>query len=390
MERGATSWSGLHYDGQTAHRERVTIEVTAAGLHITREDGTSLRWPFDELRRVPSLHRAERLRLERGDQLPGSLVATEDGLLEAIRAVAPESARRLGKRVAFDAQAQATVARIGLGVATVAAIYFWGLPALATLVADRVPVSWEENLGRGVVARAVPPAERCTDPRQQAAVETILQRLVTAIPESPYRFTVIVADNPAINAFAAPGGYLVVNRGLLRATKTPEELAGVLAHEAQHVLLHHSLRAMAREVPLRIAIAAMFGGDAFGDLAGRFAGTLAATRYQRGDEMQADQRGLALLQAARVDPRGMVDFFATLAAEGRDAPRLATYLSSHPQTGDRIAALEAMIADGTPAPAPLLPDYPWKEAGDSCFASLEGLRPPTPGPRRGPAGPPPS
>ena len=366
MEPGRTTWSGFHYDGQTAHREPVTIAVTAGGLHLSRDDGSSLQWPFDEIRCVPRLHRAERLRLERGTELPQSLVVTEDGLLEAVRAVAPEAVQRLGKRGAFDAEARATVVKIGLAAAVLAGLYLWGLPALATFVAARVPVSWEENLGRGVVARAVPPAKRCDEPEQQAAVEAILQRLVATIPESPYRFSVTVADNPVINAFAAPGGYLVVNRGLLRATRTPEELAGVLAHEVQHVLLRHSMRAMAREIPLRIAIAAMFGGDAFGELAGRFAGTLAATRYQRGDELEADRQGLALLQAARVDPRGMVDFFGTLAAEGQDAPRFATYLSSHPLTADRIAALQGLVIQGDGTPLPLSPDYPWEEIGRSC------------------------
>lgn len=366
MESGRTSWSGFHYDGQTAHREPVTIAVTALGIHVTREDGGSFLWPFDQVRRVPPLHQAERLRLERGTELAESLVASEDGLLEAIRAVSPETAHRLGKRVVMDAAARATAARIALGAAALAAIYLWGLPALATLVAARVPVSWEENLGRGVVARAVPPAERCSDPEQQAALEAILARLTATVLGSPYRFTLTVANDSAINAFAAPGGYLVVNRGLLRAAKTPEELAGVLAHEVQHVLLHHSMRAMAREIPLRTAVAAMFGGDAFGELAGRTAGTLAATRYQRGDELEADREGLRMLQAARVDPRGMVSFFETLAAERRDAPRLAAYLSSHPQTADRIAALRGFVAQADAAPLPLVPDYPWEKVGHSC------------------------
>lgn len=369
MEPARTTWSGSYYDGQTAHREPVTIAVTAAGLHVTRHDGSSFQWPFEEIRRVPPLHRAERIRLERGADLPESLVATEDGLLEAVRAVAPQAARRLGKRVVLDPAARATAAKISLGAVALAAIYLWGLPALATFVAGRVPVTWEENLGRGVVARAVPPAKRCSDPEQQAALDAILARLAATVPESPYRFTLIVADDSVINAFAAPGGYLVVNLGLLRATKTPEELAGVLAHELQHVLLRHSTRAMAREIPLRIAVAALFGGDALGAWAGRAAGTLGALRYQRTDELEADREGLALLQAARVDARGMVDFFETLAAQGREAPGLATYLSSHPHTADRIAALQGLVTGGDAPAVPLVPDYPWEDIGQSCSRS---------------------
>lgn len=266
----------------------------------------------------------------------------------------------------LDAPARARVAKIGLGVALLAASYLWGLPALASFIALRVPVSWEEGLGQGVVERIVPASRRCIDPERQVALETILTRLVAAGPKSPYHFTIMVADDSVINAFAAPGGFVVVNLGLLRATETREELAGVLAHEVQHVLLHHPTRALAREIPLRIAIAAVFGGDAVGALAARTAGTLGALRYQRGDELEADREGLHMLQAAWVDTRGMVDFFKTLEAQGREAPRVATYLSSHPQTADRIAALRGLVAQGEAATWPLVPDYPWETVGDSC------------------------
>ncbi len=366
MEPGRTTWNGFHYDGQTAHREPVTIAITADGLHLTRENGESFTWRFEEIRRVPPLHHGERLRLERGGELAESVVVSEDGLLEAVRAVAPDAAQRVGRRVVLDESARAMIAKIGLGVAALAAIYLWGLPALASFVAPHVPVSWEEELGRGVVERLVPPSRQCPDPARQAVLGEILGRLVAAAPESPYHFTIMVADDSVINAFAGPGGYVVVNLGLLRATKTPEELAGVLAHEVQHVLRHHPTRALAREIPLRIAVAALFGGDAIGALAARTASTLGALRYQRGDELEADREGLRMLQASRVDPRGMVDFFHTLAAPGREGPRVATYLSSHPQTADRIAALQQLVADARYAPVPLVPDYPWETIGQSC------------------------
>lgn len=369
MDPARATWSGFHYDGRTAHREPVIIAITADGLHLTREDGESFTWRFDEIRRVPPLHRGERLRLERGGELAEAVVVSEEGLLEAVRAVAPDAARRMGRRPLLDESARDTITKIGLGLAALAAIYVWGLPALASLVAPRIPVSWEERLGRGLVERMVPPTSRCTDPARQEALEDILARLLATTPDSPYRFTLMVADDSVINAFAAPGGYVVVNLGLLQATRTPEELAGVLAHEVQHVLRRHSTRAIVREIPLRIAVAAMFGGDAIGELAGPAAGALAATRYQRGDELEADREGLRMLLAAQVDPRGMVDFFGTLAARGREAPRLATYLSSHPQTADRSAALEALVADARRAPIPLVPDYPWERIGQSCTTS---------------------
>jgi Zn-dependent protease with chaperone function len=79
---------------------------------------------------------------------------------------------------------------------------------------------------------------------------------MAAAPGSPYHVRLLVADSPVVNAFAAPGGRIVVFRGLLEKTGRPEELAGVLAHEMQHVVLRHPLEAILRQISLR-ALAAV-------------------------------------------------------------------------------------------------------------------------------------
>ncbi len=354
-----TSWSGFHYDGRTAHREPVTIIVTGGGLHVTRDDGDAFLWSFAELRRVTPLGN-EALRIERKAEPVETLTVTEPGL--------PEAAPALGKsRAAFDAAARSTFGRVVAGAIVVAVIYFFGLPALAGVVAPHVPLAWEEQLGSGMVQQMVPADARCHDSLGQAVVEEIVARLVSVVPGSPYRFRVTLADDSIINAFAAPGGYVVVNRGLLEATRTPEELAGVLAHEIQHVVNHHATRAMIREIPLQVAASAISGGgNALGALASRAVGTLGVLRYHRGDELEADRDGVRMLQTARVDTKGMIDFFRTLSLQDAGQPRAVAYLSTHPQTADRISELRRLASEASYTPVPLPGAGSWDIVKAAC------------------------
>src|SRR5207253_417538 len=112
----------------------------------------------------------------------------------------------------------------------------------------------EDRLGRATVAILAPEESRCKDPGAQQRLAPIVDRLSTAAGR---RFTVIYVDQGVVNAFAAPGGYIVVYRGLLDQAATAEEFAGVLGHEMQHVILKHSDRAIAREFSGRALLSLM-------------------------------------------------------------------------------------------------------------------------------------
>jgi predicted Zn-dependent protease len=360
------SWTGFHYDGKTANREPVTVTLTGIGLHVVRADGVTFQWSFDEMRRADPLG-YEAFRIERGGEPAETLLINEEGFPEAVRVVAPHAGKRFSKWAAFfDTSTRSTATNVAFGIAIVAAVYFIGLPALAVALAPHIPLAWEEELGRGLVDQVAQRSSRCESEVAQKAVNAIVARLIATVPENPYQFRVTLADDSVVNAFAAPGGFVVVNRGLLEATRTPEELAGVLAHEVQHVLRHHSTRAMVREIPQQIVVGAISGGHGLAALGSRAVGTLGVLRYHRGDEAEADREGIRMLQAARIDPRGMLDFFHTLAQRSPSEPRLASYLSTHPQTADRISALEQLASQSSYQPVPLLPGTSWREVQSSC------------------------
>ena len=149
-------------------------------------------------------------------------------------------------------------------------------------VVPRVPVAWEESVGRSAIAYLAPPERRCGDLAVGRAMDETVRRLVAPGPRPPYTFRVHVVNRPLVNALAVPGGHVVVFRGLLQRTSTPEEMAGVMAHELQHVLRRHATRAVIQGVSTGLLLMALTG-DVTGPLAYglQTARTLGDLRYSR-------------------------------------------------------------------------------------------------------------
>ena len=170
------------------------------------------------------------------------------------------------------------------------------------------------------------------------AISAIGSRLTTG---SVHRYRWFVADRPDINAFAAPGGVVVVYSGLIRAAGSAEELAGVLAHEVAHAELRHTLRGVVKSLGLR-ALVAVVSGDISGSVFADAATRLTELRFSRDAEREADAEGLRRLVAARIDPTGMIRFYEKLAAEQRLSP--PPILSTHPATGERLESLRQEVS----------------------------------------------
>ena len=232
-------------------------------------------------------------------------------------------------------------------------------------IARQVPLEWELALGRAAVAQMVDSTAVCVHPE---SLDGLTERLAAAAA-GPYDFRVIVVNDSLVNAFAAPGGFITLHRGLLDLTETPEELAGVLAHEMQHVLLQHGTRAVLREIPVRLIVAAATTDAGLSRHFVASAANLGSLRYSRKAEEEADREGMRLLQSARVDARGMVTIFERLMEDQRDVPRVVRYLTTHPSTETRIGHLAELIAASAYSPTPLMSRQAWDEIRHSCGVS---------------------
>jgi predicted Zn-dependent protease len=365
-----TDWEGYYLDGKTATRQRAAVRLLRTRLEISPANGPTVWWPYGEIRQTQGFYAGQEIRLERGGELPEAVLLRDPAFLTSLHRVAPETAGRFHdpsrRRMRVSLTALAALA----AVCAAAALYVWGIPGAATVVAPHIPVSWEEHLGRTVSEQLAPAEKRCAEATRLHAIQAIVTTLASVAKTSPYTFRVVVLNTPAVNALATPGGYIVVFRGLLERTESAEELAGVLAHEFQHVLLQHATRALLRHASTGILLAAV-SGDVSGAMAYGLEGArvLAELRYSRQDEEEADREGYRMLSAAGVDPAGMMRFFETLQKKAGKAPTLPSYLSTHPSTEGRIERLRSLGATARPAASRLLPNLDWRNVRDICSAT---------------------
>lgn len=357
-------WKGHYLDGRTAARHPVLVILTREGLTLRREDNGTLWWPFHQVRLTQGSTRGDHVRFERVGEHPEAVVVTDPGFLAALHQIAPHMRGRFHAPSGIARRALTVLLAAAGAIVLGGGIYVWGIPALAGLAATHVPVSWEEALGAHVVESVVPRTKRCQSAEGLRALDRISAALLTSTPQSPYTFRITVANESDINALAAPGGYIVIFRGLLEETKTPEELAGVMAHEMQHVLHRHATRWIFRELSLAVLLSIITGGGSSSTL--EVARALGGLRYQRADEETADREGMRMVQAARIDPQGMVAAYAGLQqkAEKRGEPLI--YLSSHPRTAERLARLKRIAAETRYTPIRLLPDVRWVKIREMC------------------------
>lgn len=363
------SWPARYLDGVTAHTEDVTVTPAAYGLEIRRASGIVV-WPYAQITQTQGHYHGEQVRLERGTEPVEALVVDDAAFLSSLHKAAPRASHRFHDPT-FRVRRPALVGFALVAAITLSAgIYFWGIPAAATLAAEQVPVSWEEQLGETVAESLIGSTPACENKEVQAAVDDMAARLAQTIPDNPYTFRVSIVRHDMMNAFAAPGGHIVVFSGLLRRTDHAEELAGVIAHEISHVVRRHGTKALFRDVATSIFLSAVIGdaGGAMGTVL-ESAKTLGGLHYSRKAEEEADLDGLKMLMAARIDPAGMVRFFEKLSdKELKIDGEFLRYISTHPLTVDRIAALQAAQIGKGSAYLRLPSDKNWKALASSCNA----------------------
>ena len=156
----------------------------------------------------------------------------------------------------------------------------------------------------------------------------------------PPRLTLVVIDAKLVNAFALPGGYIVVTSGLIGAAGSAEEIAGVISHEIGHVFHQHPTQAIYRTTAVSLLISAMIGDFSGGILVTGIAEWALNSSYSRKAERAADVFAIDRLNAANIDGSGLVSFFNKVSEEAEKKPdqeSILGMLSTHPRTAERIA-----------------------------------------------------
>ncbi len=350
------------FDGETALDHAAVVELGAQGLEIEGPSVPRRVWSLSGLNAVAPAQPGYPLRLSHESEPGARLVITQEALSRELIARAPHLAGGLNIR-----RAGRVAAIVAASVLAAAAVLYLILSYAPQTLAFVLPDSWRQNLGDQVEATLASHGKFCAGSAGNATLRTLAGRMAQGNPDSP-PFELKVYDLDIINAFTLPGGRVVVTRKLIEAAKTPEEVAGVLAHEMGHVYHRHSeaqlIRAMGIELLLRLAAG---GGDTISGLAGLFA----ILRYSRDAEREADSFAQATLINAAIDPMGLKHFFETMRKLEGDASHtgglfdtMGDIMSTHPLTDERIEAIKPLPQGIQPRPA--LSDADWQALRKLC------------------------
>ncbi len=207
----------------------------------------------------------------------------------------------------------------------------------------------EMQIGRQIALQVEQQAKLVEDPIITEYVNRVGQNVVLH-SDAKVPFTIKVIDSDEVNAFALPGGFFFVNKGLILAADNEAELAGVMAHEIAHVAARHAMENQGKGALINYGALAgiIFGGPIVSTVlqnaGGIFAG-LAGLKFSRGAEIEADVLGVQYLYASGYDPTAMSTMFEKLASKNKKKPSsIAKLFSTHPQAGDRRDGSLALVA----------------------------------------------
>lgn len=337
---------GTFFDGHSSQRHEVVLSLTemTRSLRISGDTlGDDHLWPLDDVREHRD-HAHKGVALFGCPQEGDARLSISDAEVAGrLRSVCLNLTRSDVHKSAYR-----KVAFWGVGaVASVLLIVFVIIPALAGQLATMLPVEREVALGNTVMRHL----EKflgsesagdlaCNSAEGDQALQKMAARLSDQI-DSPYDLRIRVLNHPMVNAFAVPGGNIVLFDGLIKDATSPEMVAGVLAHEFGHVVHRDSTRLM-----LQTAGSAGILGMLLGDFAGGAAVLLVSDQlitasYQQEAESNADAFAHDTLRRARLPSGPMGEFFLRMKEQGGDVSGVLSHLVSHPDLDGRADAASA-------------------------------------------------
>jgi Zn-dependent protease with chaperone function len=354
--------AAVFFDGFSSRRRVVKLSF-ADRLEIVAVDAPDAAllasWPYDAVRRVDSPANALRVscttapplaRLELRDPFARANILRLCPALDGPGGAGAVSVWRIA------------VASLAAGVAIIAIAWF-GMPLLANQLAEIMPYSWEKPLGEAVdgQVRTLFSGHTCESPPGITALTELVGQLQGAA-DLPIAPDPVVLQSLVPNAFALPGGRVYVLSKLLTVSQTPDELAGVLAHEFGHVAHRDGLRRLIRDSGTSFLIGLMFG-DVTGAGAVLMAGrTLLSASYSRADEERADAFAISVMHRLGRPAAPLGSLLHRITGSAEDM--VPSILNDHPLTADRAARLEA--EDIPPIGPALLDANGWQSLKHIC------------------------
>lgn len=325
-----------YFDGDRPVPVPADMRIEGDELLINAEGANPIRWPLAEIRRIADgAVRTNAVLRWTGDPL-ARLILKDFSVLRHMPHLGRTSPPKGRARLA--AWALAAVAAVGVQIGIL-------IPLLADNLAGFIPVEGERALGEatfGHIREALDETglraiEICENPAGQAVLEDLVARL-SAGQELRQDISVAVLDHKMINAFALPGGYVVLFKGLINAASGPDEVAAVLGHEIGHVVSRDPTRHALRSAGSIGVLGLLFGDFAGGAAVLFLTERLISASYSQGAETGADAFAHQVLSEAGISPGALGAMFENMRQKHGENDGLAAHFLSHPSLGERIEA----------------------------------------------------
>jgi beta-barrel assembly-enhancing protease len=362
------SVDAVYFDGETARDNQVTLRRVGTTLEFLGEHTPLTTWSISGLHPIDAPAADQPFRITHDDKPGARLIIrdrafVDDLVLQNNHLKGGYSWRHLGQVLGWTAA----------GLAAFAALGYFTMTVLPQQVAGLLPQSWRDNVGKEVVKSLTGTAKLCETDGSKAAVSSMVAAIAEGGSDLP-AVSIEVYDMALVNAFAAPGGKIVLTRGLINEASDPTEVAGVLAHELGHVYHLHPEAQLVRLSGLQILFSAISGGTG-GDIITSAAGLAAILRYTRSAEIEADTFARGVMTKASIDPLGLKRFFEKIMRiegatpkEQDNSPsaldRIGNVFSTHPGTEDRIKEI-LPLPEGQKA-LPVMTQDQWQALRKAC------------------------
>ncbi|MEH6402744.1 MAG: M48 family metallopeptidase [Sneathiella sp.] len=344
-----------YFDGRSSQSETVRIEVYGSTLLISNEEGGEVdRWLLAEIRDENASIRAGDVNLSIATGNPARLISEDITFIDELEKYCPNIRK---KRAGAPGWWRPVAVVVSVAIVSVGLFFTIGLPGIASFIANVLPVETRQNIGLTVEDQMIRTFSKgaeegdavCNSIPGQDALEKMIEKLSNADGVREFPLSVVVIKSKTANAFALPGGHMVVMSALIDRAKSANALAGVLSHEISHVEEKHPTRLFVSNLGIAAILSLAFG-DITGGTIFAGAGQLAlGAAYSRDFERTADNRAIDIMSTLNFDISEVIPLLQSLVPK-KNVSSLFSLFASHPDMEGRIAQLVEIGSTGESSP----------------------------------------
>jgi predicted Zn-dependent protease len=334
-------FTALFFDANASFGTTVLIELKNRKIEIKCGNQLPILWEFDGINFDESKQQGKKIVLKYGKDFPFQVLEIAENtssFIDAFNEQFPNNKLIKASRNFFTNVSTKATMILLLGIVTFILIsYFFLIPGIAEQVAKVFPKEYEIEMGNGIYSEME--TKFTIDTNKSRLANEFFQTLQI---KSEYPIEIAVVNDEVENAFALPGGHIVVYDKMFELMKSKEEFAALLSHEYSHVANKHTTRSLFKSLSTYLVVSLVLS-DVNGITAVLIdnANQLKSLGYSRSLEQEADDKGLALMQEKGINPQGMIDLFKHLKSATASKTEIPEIISTHPDIENRIKHVQS-------------------------------------------------